>query len=101
MCFQTGILNVLNIGMEWFLKPHAFFHVQLKGFISNRSRNITKIENRINEIVERIHKYFSKLVGVTKIHEYEETQLREAQEISERRLKMSNQMEKLKYQYVF
>ena len=72
------------------LKPHAFFHVQLKGFISNRSRNITKIENKINKIVDRIYKNFSELVGVANICEYEETQLREAQEISKRRIKLSS-----------
>ena len=84
-----------------FLKPHTFFSVQLKGLISNRSKNIAKIENKINKIVNIIYKYFSKLVGVENICEYEETQLREAQEISERRLKLSSQMEKLRYQYVF
>ena len=38
------------------LKLHTFFPVQLKGLISNISRNIAKIENRINEIVEKIYK---------------------------------------------
>ena len=38
------------------LEPHTFSPVQLKGPISNRSRNIAKIENIINEIVDRIYK---------------------------------------------
>ena len=60
------------------LKPHTFFPMQLKGIISNRSKNIEKIENIINEIVDRIYKDFSKSIVVSNIHEYEETQLREA-----------------------
>ena len=39
------------------LKPHTFFPVQLKGLISNRSRNIEKIEKKINEIMDKIYKY--------------------------------------------
>lgn len=75
--------------------------MQLKELISSRSKNILKIENRINEIVDRIYKDFSQSVGVANIREYEETQLREAQEISERQLQLRSQMAKLKYQYVF
>ena len=37
------------------LKPHIVFLMQLKGLISNRIRNIAKIENIINEIVDRIY----------------------------------------------
>lgn len=77
------------------LKPEL---EKLKGLTANRTRNITKIENRINEIVDRIYKDFSESVGVANIREYEENQLREAQELSERRLKLSSQMSKLKYQ---
>ncbi|GLJ44239.1 hypothetical protein SUGI_0924170 [Cryptomeria japonica] len=71
---------------------------KLKELISSRSKNILKIENRINEIVDRIYKDFSQSVGVANIREYEETQLREAQEISERQLQLRSQMAKLKYQ---
>ncbi|KAH9288971.1 hypothetical protein KI387_033088, partial [Taxus chinensis] len=77
------------------LKPEL---EKLKELISSRSKNILKIENRINEIVDRIYKDFSESVGVANIREYEENQLRAAQEISERQLKLSSQMAKLKYQ---
>eukprot|EP00252_Welwitschia_mirabilis_P022634 TRINITY_DN6180_c0_g1_i1.p1 TRINITY_DN6180_c0_g1~~TRINITY_DN6180_c0_g1_i1.p1 ORF type:complete len:1224 (-),score=352.15 TRINITY_DN6180_c0_g1_i1:258-3929(-) len=71
---------------------------KLKEQITIRTKNIEKIENRINEISDRLFKDFSESVGVANIREYEENQLREAQERSERRLKLSRQLAKLKYQ---
>lgn len=59
-----------------------------------------KLEKRINEIVDRIYKDFSQSVGVANIREYEETQLKNAQNVAEERLDLSNQLAKLKYQYV-
>ncbi|KAI5069842.1 hypothetical protein GOP47_0016143 [Adiantum capillus-veneris] len=66
--------------------------------IMARNKAIMKLENRINEIVDRIYKDFSKSVGVTNIREYEENQLRVAQELAERRLSLSSQISKLKNQ---
>uniref|UniRef100_A0A0D6QVW1 Structural maintenance of chromosomes protein n=1 Tax=Araucaria cunninghamii TaxID=56994 RepID=A0A0D6QVW1_ARACU len=77
------------------LKPEL---EKLKKLITGRSKTIQKIEHRINEIVDRIYKNFSESVGVANIREYEENQLRAAQELSERQLKISSQMAKLKYQ---
>ncbi|KAG0474700.1 hypothetical protein HPP92_014386 [Vanilla planifolia] len=62
------------------------------------SEDIIKIEKRINEIVDRIYKEFSESVGVKNIREYEENQLKAAQEMYERKLSLCNQMSKLKYQ---
>lgn len=74
---------------------------QLRSVIKKRAEDIRKLEKRINEIVDRIYKDFSASVGVKNIREYEENQLKAAQELSERRLSLSTQMSKLKYQYVF
>lgn len=58
------------------------------------------LEKRINEIVDRIYRDFSESVGVNNIREYEENQLKVAQELQERKLSLQNHMSKLKYQYV-
>ncbi|XP_077250735.1 structural maintenance of chromosomes protein 1-like [Tasmannia lanceolata] len=71
---------------------------KLKVIITKRAEDIRKLEKRINEIVDRIYKDFSASVGVKNIREYEENQLKAAQELSERRLSLSKQMAKLKYQ---
>lgn len=60
-----------------------------------------KLGKRINEIVDRLFKSFSQSVGVANIREYEENQLKAAQNMAEERLSLSNQLAKLKYQYVF
>lgn len=72
--------------------------MQLKGVIAKRTEDIQKLEKRINAIVDRIYKDFSESVGVKNIREYEEEQLKIAQEMYERKLSLSNQMSKLKYQ---
>ncbi|XP_058094552.1 structural maintenance of chromosomes protein 1 [Magnolia sinica] len=77
------------------LKPEL---QKLKSIIAKRADEIRRLEKRINEIVDRIYKDFSASVGVKNIREYEENQLRAAQEMSERRLSLSTQMSKLKYQ---
>ncbi|CAA7403241.1 unnamed protein product [Spirodela intermedia] len=71
---------------------------KLKKVVIKRREEIQRLEKRINEIVDTIYKDFSESVGVKNIREYEENQLKAAQELSERRLKLSNQMSKLKYQ---
>ena len=53
------------------------------------------MEKIINEIVDGIYKDFSQSVGVANIREYEEKQLKEAQEVAEERLNLSNQLAKL------
>lgn len=72
--------------------------MQLKSAIARRSEEIQKLEKRINTIVDRIYKDFSESVGVKNIREYEEEQLKASQEMYERKLSLSNQMSKLKYQ---
>lgn len=74
--------------------------MQLKDVTDKRSADIGKLEKRINEIVDRLFKNFSQSVGVANIREYEENQLKAAQNIAEDRLSLSNQLAKLKYQYV-
>ncbi|KAK9281356.1 hypothetical protein L1049_004256 [Liquidambar formosana] len=71
---------------------------KLNNVIGKRNTEIRKLEKRINEIVDRIYKDFSSSVGVKNIREYEENELKEAQQIAERRLTLSSQMSKLKYQ---
>lgn len=48
--------------------------------------------------MDRIYKDFSTSVGVKNIREYEEKQLKDAQALQERKLSLSNQLSKLKYQ---
>ena len=64
----------------------------------SRKKAIQKLESRINEIVDKIYKSFSESVGVSNIREYEENELRGAQELAERRLSLSSQVSKLKNQ---
>lgn len=71
---------------------------KLKDSIDKRSAEIRKLEKRINEIVDRIYKDFSESVGVKNIREYEENQLKAAQEMAEERFSVSDQLAKLKYQ---
>ncbi|KAG1361517.1 putative Structural maintenance of chromosomes protein 1 [Cocos nucifera] len=69
-----------------------------KSLVAKRTEDSRKLEKRINEIVDRIYKDFSESIGVKNIREYEENQLKAAQEMHERKLSLSNQMSKLKYQ---
>ncbi|KAH7287580.1 hypothetical protein KP509_32G063300 [Ceratopteris richardii] len=71
---------------------------KIRESISTKNKAIVKLENRINEVIDRIYKDFSKSVGVANIREYEENQLRAAQEMAERRLRLSSQISKLKNQ---
>ncbi|XP_039020328.1 structural maintenance of chromosomes protein 1-like [Hibiscus syriacus] len=71
---------------------------KLKDVTDKRNKDITKLEKRINEIVDRLFKSFSQSVGVANIREYEENQLKAAQNMAEERLSLSNQLAKLKYQ---
>ncbi|KAB2022865.1 hypothetical protein ES319_D07G242400v1 [Gossypium barbadense] len=71
---------------------------KLKDVSDKRSKDIMKLEKRINEIVDRLFKSFSQSVGVANIREYEENQLKAAQNMAEERLSLSNQLAKLKYQ---
>ncbi|KAJ0051873.1 hypothetical protein Pint_01726 [Pistacia integerrima] len=71
---------------------------KLKDVIDRRTTEIKKLEKRINEIVDRLYKDFSRSVGVANIREYEENQLKAAQNVAEERLNLSSQLSKLKYQ---
>ncbi|KAE8685354.1 Structural maintenance of chromosomes protein 1 [Hibiscus syriacus] len=71
---------------------------ELRDVTDKRNKDITKLEKRINEIVDRLFKSFSQSVGVANIREYEENQLKAAQNMAEERLSLSNQLAKLKYQ---
>uniref|UniRef100_A0A0E0JCY2 Structural maintenance of chromosomes protein n=1 Tax=Oryza nivara TaxID=4536 RepID=A0A0E0JCY2_ORYNI len=71
---------------------------ELETRIGKKEREVRVLEKKINEIVDRIYKDFSKSVGVKNIREYEERQLKDAQALQERKLSLSNQMSKLKYQ---
>ncbi|GMY06271.1 structural maintenance of chromosomes protein 1, partial [Fagus crenata] len=71
---------------------------KLKSAVDRRSVHINKLEKRINEIVDHIYKDFSRSVGVANIREYEENQLKAAQDMAEERLSLSSQLSKLKYQ---
>lgn len=76
----------------------SIFCMQLKSTVDRRSVQINKLEKRINEIVDHIYRNFSDSVGVANIREYEENQLKAAQNIAEESLSVSSQLAKLKYQ---
>lgn len=82
------------------LNRFPIYTFQLKERFVKRGKEIDKLENRINEITDRIYKNFSKSVGVANIREYEENQLKHAQDVAEKRLSFSSQLSKLKYQCV-
>lgn len=101
----------MMITMIFFLHIPAFYFaqivpavlkicLQLKQAVDKRSIEINKLEKRINDIVDRLYKGFSKSVGVENIREYEEKQLKTSQSMAEERLSLSSQLSKLKYQYV-
>lgn len=101
----------MMITMIFFLHIPAFYFaqvvpavlkicLQLKQAVDKRSTEINKLEKRINDIVDRLYKGFSKSVGVENIREYEEKQLKASQSMAEERLSLSSQLSKLKYQYV-
>ncbi|XP_078182558.1 structural maintenance of chromosomes protein 1-like [Carex rostrata] len=71
---------------------------KLEKLISKKKEEARVLEKRINEIVDRIYRDFSESVGVNNIREYEENQLKAAQELQERKLSLQNHMSKLKYQ---
>lgn len=74
--------------------------LQLKNGIDKRNTEIRKLERRINEIVDRIYRDFSKSVGVANIREYEENQLKAVQHMADERVSLSSQLSKLKCQQV-
>ncbi|KAH7837895.1 hypothetical protein Vadar_019309 [Vaccinium darrowii] len=71
---------------------------KLKSVTAERASKILSLEKRINEIVDRTYKKFSESVGVKNIREYEENQLKAAQQMDEERFSLRNQQSKLKYQ---
>ncbi|KAJ3677874.1 hypothetical protein LUZ60_001677 [Juncus effusus] len=71
---------------------------KLTSVITKKKEEAKKLEKRINEIIDKIYKDFSRAVGVSNIREYEENQLKAAQSLQERKLTLNNQMSKLKYQ---
>ncbi|KAG0580223.1 hypothetical protein M758_4G158500 [Ceratodon purpureus] len=80
------------------IEQHRPGILQLQGAIATKSREVAELESQINEIVDRIYKDFSASVGVANIREYEENQLRAAQEIAERRMALNTQISKVKNQ---
>ena len=73
---------------------------ELETRIAEREAEVRKLEKKINDIVDKVYRDFSISVGVKNIREYEERQLKDVQALQERKLSLSNQMSKLKYQYV-
>ncbi|KAG2580829.1 hypothetical protein PVAP13_6NG366500 [Panicum virgatum] len=71
---------------------------ELETRLAEKEAEVRKLEKKINEIVDKVYRDFSISVGVKNIREYEERQLKDAQALQERKLSLSNQMSKLKYQ---
>lgn len=94
------MIMTIPVANFFFYTYYGFFCFQLNEAVEKRSTAIRKLEKRINEIVDRIYKDFSNSVGVANIREYEENHVKAAQHVAEERLSLSNQLAKLKYQYV-
>ncbi|XP_057449272.1 structural maintenance of chromosomes protein 1-like [Lotus japonicus] len=71
---------------------------KLNGAVDKRNAELRKLEKKINEITDQIFEDFSKSVGVANIREYEENQLKDAQNVADERLNLNSQLSKLKYQ---
>ncbi|GKV01800.1 hypothetical protein SLEP1_g14325 [Rubroshorea leprosula] len=65
---------------------------KLKEAIDRRATEIQKLERSINGIDDQISEDFSQSVGVANIREYEENQLKAAQNMAEERLNFSNRL---------
>ncbi|CAH9134035.1 unnamed protein product [Cuscuta epithymum] len=77
------------------LKPEL---KKLESVIGERASEILSREKRINDIVDHIYKRFSESVGVKNIREYEEHQLKAVEQMAEERLRLHNQLSKIKSQ---
>ncbi|TVU47023.1 hypothetical protein EJB05_06599, partial [Eragrostis curvula] len=71
---------------------------ELETHITEKEKEVSVLEKRINEIEDKACRDFSISVGVRNIREYEERQLKDAQVLQERRLRLNKQMSKLKCQ---
>ncbi|CAI5503032.1 unnamed protein product [Closterium sp. Naga37s-1] len=71
---------------------------RLTAAVEARLEQVGAKEQRINEIMDRVFREFSRTVGVANIREYEENQLQQAQQLAERRLALANQIAKLSNQ---
>jgi structural maintenance of chromosome 1 len=69
-----------------------------RGEVEKLTKESEKIDSRLNKITDVVFKDFSKKVGVKNIREYEERQLKEQQEISEKRLLFNTELSKIKSQ---
>ncbi|KAL8029139.1 hypothetical protein ABFX02_14G208600 [Erythranthe guttata] len=71
---------------------------KLVNVITTRASKILSLEQRINDIVDRVYKKFSESVGVKNIREYEESHLKAIEQIAAERFNLHKQQSKLKYQ---
>ncbi|OMP03047.1 RecF/RecN/SMC [Corchorus capsularis] len=69
-----------------------------KKSIEDKLQNLKKEKQNIKKEIDVITPEFQKSVGVANIREYEENQLKAAENMAEERLNLSNQLAKLKYQ---
>ena len=63
--------------------------------IDKRAKKIADISKDIAKIEDGIFKDFIKQIGVANIREYEETQLKKAQELNEKKIQLVNQRSKV------
>eukprot|EP00793_Prasinoderma_coloniale_P000453 PRCOL_00005438-RA len=75
--------------------------VAVKQAVEKGSAAVESITNKIRAVEDKVFAAFSKQVGVRSIREYEETQLKRAQEEAERRAALSSQLNRLRAQLEF
>lgn len=66
--------------------------------IDSLEKEIESVKEEVNESQDRVFEDFCRRVGVANIREYEEKQLKEAQERTERRVRLTTQQSKLENQ---
>src|SRR4051812_39839952 len=75
--------------------------LQRNNSIAALEAQISTLSDEIHQIEDKIFASFCKSVGVDNIREYEENQLKQAQERAARRIQLSALQSKLANQYVF
>ena len=79
-------------------KKHVPLLKACRDRVEDQRKDSEKIDEQMNEITDTVFRDFSRKVGVKNIREYEELQLKEQQEIREKRLLLNTELSKIKSQ---
>ena len=79
-------------------RNHIPVLTECRGKVGDQDKALEKIAAQLNEITDIVFKDFSAKVGVKNIREYEERQVKEQQEIREKRLLFNTELSKIESQ---